>query len=519
MNAISTMPAIDYDRVRREITERMAAAELSQHGLSEATGGSVDQSGLSKFLRGSTEKLGLEHIEAIATALACSRADLTGETAVPVVAEGEAVVRMIPWNRLIPSPQNPRTDMDPEALDGLMQSIVSRGVLQNLRGRPDGMGSYFIIAGHRRHAAVGLAVERELLPDTYPMPLAVDDVDDAEALTQALIENLHREDMHPLDEAAAYVRLAELNGWEGVQIAEAIGKEARYVQQRIRLTEALGEKATEAFRKHQITFSQARALCGAEEEVQDLCLARATGDGYRWYHTAEDLERGVKVETENKKRRDEAAAAPAPADGLFATPEEKAEAARQVEERNRKAEQENRARQQRRALAEADVKKLNDAVRTSLQLDPKLTARAALHDLFCQSELQMDAHALRSPLSRETDLVSDEGLCHRILQIEPEEDEEAVAWNARLWQRVLEIEDPAERLVSVMAQTAEPAEMGWSANVYTAQISPFGRRLALQLRVAVPASFGAEPTAAAATEEEVASDDVENAAEAEHVDG
>jgi ParB/RepB/Spo0J family partition protein len=516
MNAPST---IDYDRVRQEVTGRMARAGLSGHALSEATGGAVDQSGLSKFLRGVSEKLSLEYIEAIAQALGCSRPDLTGEPAAEAVT---GPVRLVPWNRLIPSPQNPRTDMDADALDGLMHSILERGVLQNLRARPDGTGNYFIVSGHRRHAAVGLAVEREELDEDYPMPVAVIDAGDADALTEALIENLHREDMAPLDEAHAYERLQELNQWTGVQVAQAIGKDERYVQQRLRLLEKLSPPVLEALRDRKLSFTQARELCAADHDVQELVLGRMdTG----WYRTTEELARGVKAEQDAKERREKQAANPPKAIDDEARDERwRQEAARQEEKRKAHAEAE-AAKEQPQIIK---VRQFNTLFRTALRARPGTVARAALLDMistFGDRTLQSALVGKLNPghVHAFSGLL---GVAPPAERTDDAEDSDEERWIEDAYAAICDLSDDKaiETLVLAIAATAMPATvqrkfLGYAGGNYDGPQydyravvpSAAAREFAEMLKVPVPADMipppPAEPTDGEADEDGETGDD------------
>ena len=424
------------------------------------------------------------------------------------VADHEPVI-MVAHDQLIPSPSNPRSDMDPDKLEALMHSIVAHGVLQNLRGRPDGMGNWFIIAGHRRHMAMGMAIERGLIERDGVadlMPLHPVDADDARALTEALVENLHREDMHALDEARAFEQLQILNQCDAEKVAGMVGLEPRYVQYRLRLLEKLSPKVIETFRKNAISFTQARELCAADHEVQETLLNRMTDSGY--YRTTDELARAVKWEQEAKEHRVRQAAEAAEPD-----PDEAARRQAEIDELNRQREQTRLASEQRMALLKADEKKLAGAYRQALMADPKATARGLLFEWFARwsDDCQIVGCNLDAPEGGMTPLV------HPLLGIEPGEDEEDDAWNERLWERLQEIDDPIALALRTAAAAACPVSWGWRDNTtgYGPSVGLYARKLAVHLRVPVPSSLGAaaadneQPDDAAGADEEEGAEDGE----------
>jgi len=118
-----------------------------------------------------------------------------GGAAVP-----DSVLREVPVERLRPNPRQPRRTFEEEPLASLTASVAALGVLQPLLVRARGDGDYELIAGERRWRAAqraGLAT----------VPVLVRDADDLSSLEQAVVENLHRADLNPLEEAAAYAQL------------------------------------------------------------------------------------------------------------------------------------------------------------------------------------------------------------------------------------------------------------------------------------------------------------------------
>jgi ParB family chromosome partitioning protein len=140
-----------------------------------------------------------------------------------------AQIREVILDRILPNPAQPRLSYEEDTLLELADSIREHGVLQPILVRP--VGSRFeLIAGERRWRASGLA-ERETIP------AIVVDFDEETALEVSIIENLQREDVSPLEEAGMYRKMADL-GYSVRQLAQKIGKDKGYVENRLRLAEA-----------------------------------------------------------------------------------------------------------------------------------------------------------------------------------------------------------------------------------------------------------------------------------------
>src|SRR5699024_7483843 len=153
-----------------------------------------------------------------------------------------------------------RRDMDEDALESLAQSIRSQGVVQPLVVRDMGDG-YEIVAGERRWRAARLAGL-----DTVPVVLR--DVEDATAMAVALIENIQREDLNPLEESTALQRLIDECGMTHAACAEAVGRSRAAVSNLLRLAE-LAPGVRELLRNGQLDMGHARALLGAPTAMQD----------------------------------------------------------------------------------------------------------------------------------------------------------------------------------------------------------------------------------------------------------
>ncbi len=154
----------------------------------------------------------------------------------------------------------PRRDMDPQALDELAQSIRSQGLMQPVVVRPLGEQQFEIIAGERRWRACQLAgLER--------IPALVREVSDEAAIAMALIENIQREDLNPVEEAAALQRLQQEFHLTQQQVADAVGKSRVSVANLLRLM-ALPEEIKTLLAHGDLEMGHARALLGLPGERQ-----------------------------------------------------------------------------------------------------------------------------------------------------------------------------------------------------------------------------------------------------------
>ena len=175
---------------------------------------------------------------------------LSGRAA-PQAAPGE-VLREIPLDALQPSRFQPRQEIAPEALEELAQSIRAQGVVQPLVTRELKEGGYEIIAGERRWRAARLAGLKRV-------PAVVRKVDDTAAMAVALIENIQREDLAPLDEAHALQRLIKEFKLTHQTAAEAVGRSRAAVSNLLRLLE-LHPDVQQLLREKKLEMGHARAL-------------------------------------------------------------------------------------------------------------------------------------------------------------------------------------------------------------------------------------------------------------------
>ncbi len=160
----------------------------------------------------------------------------------------------------------PRTHFDEDALSSLVASVRELGVLQPVLVRPDGEGTYELIAGERRWRAAkraGLAT----------IPAVVRSADDVSSLEQAVVENLHRQDLNPLEEAAAYQQLVEEFGFTHDQLAVRVGKSRAAVTNALRLFQ-LPPSIQRQVADGQLSAGHARALLGTPDRMFQELMAR-----------------------------------------------------------------------------------------------------------------------------------------------------------------------------------------------------------------------------------------------------
>jgi ParB family transcriptional regulator, chromosome partitioning protein len=180
-----------------------------------------------------------------------------------------AQIREVPTNRILPNPAQPRLSYEEESLVELADSIREHGVLQPILVRP--VGSQFeLIAGERRWRASRMA-QRDSIP------AIVVEFDDETALEVSIIENLQREDVSPLEEAAMFRKMTDL-GYSLRQLAQKIGKDKGYVENRIRLADAPPEiRELVSLRKD--TLSHAYELMKVHDERTRRRLAKKVAAG------------------------------------------------------------------------------------------------------------------------------------------------------------------------------------------------------------------------------------------------
>ncbi|MFA6218803.1 MAG: ParB/RepB/Spo0J family partition protein [Erythrobacter sp.] len=174
----------------------------------------------------------------------------------PVVAVTSGLAS-IPVARIEPLPGQPRTHFNEESLDELASSIAARGVIQPIIVRPLGGGRYQLVAGERRWRAAQRARLHEI-------PALVRELEQREVMALALIENLQREDLNPLEEARAYQKLADDEGMTQAEIAKLVDKSRSHVANFQRLL-ALPDDVLAFLAEGSLSMGHARALIGRED--------------------------------------------------------------------------------------------------------------------------------------------------------------------------------------------------------------------------------------------------------------
>ena len=157
---------------------------------------------------------------------------------------------------IVPHPAQPRRRFEEAALSELAASIAARGVIQPVIVTPHGPGQWRLVAGERRWRAAQRAQLHEI-------PAIIRDLSDREVTALALIENLQREDLNPIEEARAYHRLSEDDGLTQAEIAQLVDKSRSHVANLQRLL-SLPESVVTMVEEGQLSMGHARALIGAE---------------------------------------------------------------------------------------------------------------------------------------------------------------------------------------------------------------------------------------------------------------
>lgn len=180
--------------------------------------------------------------------------------------ESDGDVAQLPMESLVPNAYQPRQVFSEEGLEDLARSITEIGVIQPLIVRSRTDGSYEIVAGERRWRAAKMA-------GYATIPAIIRDLSDAESLEIALIENLQRENLNPLDTAEAYDILVKRFSYTHEALAKRIGKERSNVTNHLRLLN-LPDSVKQDLRKDLLTMGHARALLAVEHLPTQLSLSQ-----------------------------------------------------------------------------------------------------------------------------------------------------------------------------------------------------------------------------------------------------
>src|SRR3954470_24509007 len=182
-------------------------------------------------------------------------------------AREEPGLREIPTELISPNPNQPRRVFDDEALLALAESVKARGILQPVVVRPLPAGGFELIAGERRLRAAVIA-------GVKAVPAVVRDADEGDRLELALIENMARQDLNPIEEARACATLVEDLGISKEEVGRRVGRSRAAVSNLVRMLE-LPDEALAMVEAGELSGGHGRALLLAKEQSQRLRLARA----------------------------------------------------------------------------------------------------------------------------------------------------------------------------------------------------------------------------------------------------
>jgi ParB family chromosome partitioning protein len=201
-------------------------------------------------------------------------------------------LRQLAVEVIAPNPQQPRREFDEASLLGLSESIKARGILQPVLVRPLAGGSYELIAGERRWRAAQLA-------EIATVPAIVRHHDDAASLELALIENMARENLNPVDEARACAGLVEELGLTREEVGLRVGRSRVAVSNLIRLLD-LPDEVLELIERRELSEGHGRALLLAEDHGERRQLARAAVEA-RW--SVRELEQRARTSGSDRSAR------------------------------------------------------------------------------------------------------------------------------------------------------------------------------------------------------------------------
>ena len=229
---------------------------------------------------------------------------------------GEATTGLleVPTNAIAPNPKQPRSRFDDEALGDLAASIREVGILQPIVVRRAGQG-YEVVTGERRLRAAKLA-------GLATVPVVLRDSDDSDLLREALIENIHREDLDPIELAEAFRQLLDDLGLKQEELAERVGVSRSHIANTIRLL-SLPLEVQQLLTDERITAGHARALLalGDADAITSLSL-RVAAEDLSVRETEEVVRRYLEAPTEKQATAEKAAAAADVSDPALAEVEE-----------------------------------------------------------------------------------------------------------------------------------------------------------------------------------------------------
>lgn len=200
----------------------------------------------------------------------------------------------LPLDEIIPNKEQPRKQFDEEALADLSASIAQHGVLQPLLVRPMPDGTYQLVAGERRWRASRMAGLTEV-------PVVIRDMDEQQAAELALIENLQREDLNPMEEAIGYRTLMESYGMTQEQTAQVVNKSRPAVANALRLLQ-LPEDVTDMVAAGELSAGHARTVLAFEGEEAQIAAAHAAVDRGLSVRELEKMAKAAKAKPRTPKQ-------------------------------------------------------------------------------------------------------------------------------------------------------------------------------------------------------------------------
>ncbi len=215
----------------------------------------------------------------------------------PGSASGDSMLREVPLARIRPNPFQPRNQFGEQGLSALVDSIKSVGILQPILVREVGHEEYELIAGERRFRAARRA-------GLQSIPALVHSADDATSLEEALVENLHREDLNPLDEAGAYQQLIEEFSLTHEEVARKVGRSRAGVTNALRLFQ-LPPTVQRYVRDGQLSAGHARSLLGTPDRILQERLANEAIQHGLSVRALEDLVRSALRESQASNEYEE----------------------------------------------------------------------------------------------------------------------------------------------------------------------------------------------------------------------
>ncbi|HLH14043.1 MAG TPA: ParB/RepB/Spo0J family partition protein [Solirubrobacteraceae bacterium] len=202
----------------------------------------------------------------------------------------EEQLRELPLGQIAPNPKQPRRHFEEDSLAALAASLGERGVLQPVLVRPRGEGGYELVAGERRWRAARIAGLRSI-------PAIVREREDAEALEAALVENMAREDLNPIEEARACAALVEELGLSREQVGRRVGRSRVAVSNLVRLLD-LPDEAIELLQRRVLSEGHGRALLLAQDHGERRRLARAAAEEGWSVRVTEERARAANAEAQ-----------------------------------------------------------------------------------------------------------------------------------------------------------------------------------------------------------------------------